>query len=238
MIFKYFIFLITIADIYICSNSEYDTYEDKVRSLSACLKLSKARQNQDKFYYSDLLNLVDNYYKTRKEKGIEEVTSPSDFIAYTIVQCYTQIDEKLTNLILETKVIDSGYWEMKNLLKLEEAEEMLRSGNGEEIEKEIVKFQDKLYEVIMLTKEAEILNQGYYNIEDETNIQLSFGEKALGLVLYIFYEMTFQNFMFILVIISLVVYLVINKRKEKVKKSENSYTKTNSSEYRKKKKNK
>lgn len=196
--------------------------KDKIKRLSACLKLSKTRQEQDAAYYNNLLSYVDKSSTSENRIG--------DFIALTIVTCYKEISDETANDILEDQDLYSKNEDFLELLKLEKWFEVYKAEKLEEVEDEILKMQEKVLEVISLSKEAEVLQQEYYNIKYEpikVN-KMSFLQKLLFALLpenteFIkFFQLSFVNLIYAIVF-GLIIVAIINgfKRKQRGNNNDN-----------------
>lgn len=130
--------------------------KDKIKRLSSCLKLSKQRQKEDSQFYNELLYYVNEYSKDDNKVG--------DFIALTIITCYKNIIDEQAHEILEDENLDVFTDEYKELLELEKYYNLYSKNMMDDVENEILKLQEKVLEVVSLSKEAEILEQNYYKV--------------------------------------------------------------------------
>lgn len=151
----------------------------KIKKLSACLKLSKLRQNKDILFYKHILTKVDLIYKNSVKNNKENPISVSDFLGLVVVTCYSSITDSQAFYILNNKDLNPFENEMKKLLNLEEYKEYYNKDKEDIIEETILNLQEKLIEVISMSKEAEIIEQKYYNILNN-EIKLNFIEKVLS----------------------------------------------------------
>ena len=105
------IFILSALELTYCESSKNSLLrKDKVRRLSACMKISKTRQKQDIVFYNNLLRYVDEFSTSEDKIG--------DFIALTIVTCYKEILDSQAVNVLEDENLDSMLEEYKELLKL------------------------------------------------------------------------------------------------------------------------
>ncbi len=118
--------------------------------------MSKFRQKEDSQFYNELLYFVNEYSKDDNKIG--------DFIALTIITCYKNVLDEQANEILEDENLDVFTDEYKNLLELEKYYNLYSKNMMDDVENEILKLQEKVLEVVSLSKEAEILEQNYYKV--------------------------------------------------------------------------
>lgn len=217
-----YIMILLITDYIVCDNSKNSLLrKDKVRRLSACMKVSKTRQNQDNAFYSNLIRYVEEFSTSENKVG--------DFIALTIVTCYKEILDKQAIKILEDNQLDSMLEEYKELLKLEWWYDLYRAERIDEVENEILKMQEKVLEVVSLSKDADILQNDYYNIMEKENESNKIGFiESLITALFSFiwntngelgFELSFVNFIYLFVFL-MVLYLIVDGLKQPAKKKE------------------
>lgn len=193
--------------------------KDKVKRLSACMKLSKTRQHEDKRFYHRLLSLAESHGDP------DQQNKSSDFIAFTIVMCYTVISDKKATDFLEAEKISSLDEDNKDLLKLEKWKEYYENNDYEEIENEILRLQEKVLEVVSLSKEAEILQQNYYNIREKNR-----DEEGLYNEIRIFLseriEISFNNMLLLFAICAGLYYFLKGYKKDRRPPTKGSTKKT------------
>lgn len=208
--------------------------KDKIKRLAACMKLSKQRQIEDKDFYNNLLSYVMEFSESQDKAG--------DFIALTIVTCYKRISDTRAIELLEAEketILTKSEGNM-DLLQLERYYEMYRSEQTDDVEEEILKSQEKILEVVSLSKEAEIMQLDYYNVVHNENNMDSDKKDSF---LYVFFYVIFVNFFYthsgfnylnlIIVIIFSLLFMFIVFGKKRRSKKDNDTSNNDFSSYKK-----
>ena len=228
------VFVSLIGDSFTNNTTNSLKRQDKVKRLSACMKLSKKRQSVDSEFYRDLLMLVNMYAEGENKEG--------DFIAMTIITCYKDISDYEAKLILEEQYLDPMTDQNKKILHLEKYYELYKDVKLDDIETIILKMQEKVLEVIDLSKEAEIMENNYYKINDsdeelkrreakekEEYDNVMFYYKVSSILDFFGLKSFSVTMLVIFGCLALVLYLVISSLKRKKRKEVDQNTLGNSS---------